>query len=177
MAQRLRLAGPASAPLHRRVDLGVRHAIEQGRLRPGDRLPSAADLAKDLKVARLTVLKAFRTLEREGLLSSEVGRGTFVAGGRNGADTSGGEKPDVERALRRLREGYAKGLQEMMRVARPANTIDLASGVPSADTVPDGLLEKLTRDAVAHDARRLYGYGGPAGLVDLRRAVSKWLAA
>jgi DNA-binding GntR family transcriptional regulator len=64
----LRLAGPAAAPLYQRVDRGVRDAIEAGTLKPGDRLPSVAELAKDLKVARLTVLKAFQALEREGLL-------------------------------------------------------------------------------------------------------------
>src|SRR5262245_24588920 len=109
MSTRLRLAGPATAPLWRRIDRAVRDAVEQGRLKPGDRLPSVADLAGDLKVARLTVLKAFRGLEKEGLLSTEVGRGTFVSGGVAGGAPRGASdaRPDVAAALRRLREGYA----------------------------------------------------------------------
>src|SRR5262245_47646960 len=102
MVTRLRLSGPPTAPLYQRIDRGVRDAIEQGQLRPGDRLPSVAELAKSLKVARLTVVKAFQALEKEGLLSSEVGRGTFVAGGpaRDGAAPADGRdgKPDVARA-------------------------------------------------------------------------------
>src|SRR5262245_4304787 len=199
MGIRLRLAGPPSAPLYQRIHRGVRDAIESGTLRPGDRLPSVADLAKEWKVARLTVLKAFQGLERDGLLSSEVGRGTFVTGGpssggseRNGGgrpatrgghvvpvvDTSTADgRPDVARALRRLREGYARGLAEMMRVARPPGTIDLQGGVPSPDSIPDAMLEKLLARAVAKDPKRLYVYGGPAGLPDLREAVSRRLAA
>lgn len=178
VAIHLRLAGPAAAPLYQRVDRGVRDAIEAGTLKPGDRLPSVAELAKDLKVARLTVLKAFQALEREGLLSTEVGRGTFVAGGaRRGPVAAVPEaRPNVSRALRALREGYARGLQEMMRVARPPGTLELGGGVPSLDSVPDGTLERLTRDALARDPRRLYAYPGPAGLPELRDAVARTLA-
>jgi len=201
MSRRLKLAGPVSAPLYQRIHRGVREAIEAGTLRPGDRLPSVADLAKEWKVARLTVLKAFQGLERDGLLTSEVGRGTFVTGGpssiRSGratasrgsagaaataASAAGEPKPDVARALRRLREGYAKGLAEMMRVARPPGTIDLSGGVPSPDSVPDGMLERLLSRALAEvgdgvdGVRRLYGYGGPAGHLALRRTVAQRLA-
>lgn len=182
MTVRLRLAGPASAPLYQRIEHGVRDAVEAGQLRPGDRLPSVADLARELGVARLTVLKAFRGLEREGLLASHVGRGTFVAGGA--APESGAEAaPDDggaaahARALRRLREGYARDLDSLLRVPRPPGTIDLTGGVPSPASVPDGLLARLLASATAQDPQRLYGYGGPAGLLDLRTAIAARLAA
>lgn len=184
MPFRLRPAGPASAPLYQRIERGVRDAIEAGRLRPGDRLPSVADLARDLKVARLTVLKAFHGLEREGLVTSHVGRGTFVAGGaapEAGGDADADAAPPAPnpsaRALRRVREGYARDLDSLLRVPRPPGTIDLSGGVPSPESVPDGLLARLLAAATAKDPQRLYGYGGPAGLLDLRAAIAARLAA
>ena len=185
MSLRLRLAGPASLPLYQRIERGVRDAVAAGQLRPGARLPSVADPARDPPVARLTVLKAFRALEREGLLSSHVGRGTFVAGGsapESGADAAPEDgaapaAPPSARALRRVREGYARDLDSLLRVPRPPGTIDLSGGVPSPASVPDGLLPRLLAAATEKDPQRLYGYGGPAGLLDLRTAIAARLRA
>jgi DNA-binding transcriptional MocR family regulator len=165
-------------PLYRQAEALVRDAIATGKLRPGDRLPSVADLATHLKVGKLTVLKAFRTLEREGLVRSHVGRGTFVADGSPPSAPRPSEaRPDVARAIRRMREGYARGLRELMGVERRPGTIDLTGGVPSPDTIPDGLLERLSRDVVRLHGRRLYGYGEPQGLPELREVVAATLAS
>jgi DNA-binding transcriptional MocR family regulator len=189
MPARLRLPPADGRPLWARLDAALRSAIEQGRWKPGDRLPSVADLAKHLGVSRLTVLKVFRALEKEGLLASHVGRGTFVTGGASQAGASGARspspappapspepKPEVARALRRLREGWARGLRDLMSVERRPGTIDLSGGVPSPDTVPEGMLEKLARKVVRNDPRRLYAYPGPAGLRELREAIAKALS-
>lgn len=71
-------------PLHRQIVDQVRHQIATGRLRPGDRLPPVRDMAKQLAVNVNTVAKAYAELEREGVLSTAVGRGTFVAGEATG---------------------------------------------------------------------------------------------
>jgi len=58
----------------------VRSAIADGRLKPGDRLPSAVDLAREFEVSRNAVLEALRVLERSGLVSLRRGSrgGAFV---------------------------------------------------------------------------------------------------
>ncbi|WP_157744474.1 aminotransferase-like domain-containing protein [Micromonospora viridifaciens] len=53
--------------------------IAAGRLRPGDRLPPQRELARRLGVAIATVGRAYHVAARRGLLTGEVGRGTFVA--------------------------------------------------------------------------------------------------
>ncbi|HEV2765961.1 MAG TPA: PLP-dependent aminotransferase family protein [Pyrinomonadaceae bacterium] len=53
--------------------------IERGRLKPGARLPTHRELADKLGVAIGTVTRAYALAQRRGLLSGEVGRGTFVA--------------------------------------------------------------------------------------------------
>jgi GntR family transcriptional regulator/MocR family aminotransferase len=66
-------------PLHRRLYSSVKHAILDGRLRPGARLPSTRIIASDLRISRTTVLNAFDQLAAEGYLEGKVGSGTRVA--------------------------------------------------------------------------------------------------
>jgi 2-aminoadipate transaminase len=174
------LGGPTKAPLWKRVEASVRAAIERGDLRPGDRLPSAAAAAKALRVGKLTVVKAFRGLEAEGLLAGHVGKGTFVRDGKPAEDDGPrrGAAPADEaaaKALRRVREGYAARLRDLLRLERKPGTIDLAGGVPSPDSVPEDLLGRLAKQVLASDPRRLYGYGGEAGLPELRKAIAEGL--
>jgi DNA-binding transcriptional regulator YhcF (GntR family) len=56
----------------------VRHALRLGLLRPGDRLPTAREVVEKLAINPNTVLKAYRELERDGLVVGRPGQGTFV---------------------------------------------------------------------------------------------------
>jgi len=66
-------------PIYRQIVRQVTDGIAGGRLRAGDRLPSHRELAVDLVIAPLTVKKAYDELERQGLIDTHQGRGTFVA--------------------------------------------------------------------------------------------------
>src|SRR5262245_36802696 len=66
-------------PLHRQLYDGYRDAILDGRLRPGQRLPSTRMLARDLQVSRIPVVTAFEQLAAEGYVESRVGAGSFVS--------------------------------------------------------------------------------------------------
>lgn len=57
----------------------LRDAIAHGRYQPGDRIPSANDLAQQYEVSPVTVQAAFKELKNEGLLEGRQGAGTFVA--------------------------------------------------------------------------------------------------
>src|SRR5580704_13725890 len=67
-------------PIHRQLYDGYRQAILDGRLRPGQRLPSTRTLAQELQVSRIPVVTAFAQLVAEGYVESRVGAGTFVSG-------------------------------------------------------------------------------------------------
>ena len=56
----------------------VRQALRLGLLRPGDQLPTAREVVERLAINPNTVLKAYRELERDGLVSPRPGLGTFV---------------------------------------------------------------------------------------------------
>jgi GntR family transcriptional regulator / MocR family aminotransferase len=69
----------SSEPLYRQVATSVRRAIDDGRLRPGQRVPSVRVLAAQLGVGRLTIATAYEQLAAEGYLVSRMGFGTIVA--------------------------------------------------------------------------------------------------
>ena len=56
----------------------VRQALRLGLLRPGDQLPTAREVVAKLAINPNTVLKAYRELERDGLVAPRPGLGTFV---------------------------------------------------------------------------------------------------
>src|SRR5581483_994190 len=57
----------------------VKDALRLGTLDVGDQLPTVREVVADLAVNPNTVAKAYRELEREGLVVARQGRGTFVA--------------------------------------------------------------------------------------------------
>ena len=56
----------------------VRQALRMGMLDVGDQLPKVRDVVASLAINPNTVLKAYRDLEREGLVEARAGHGTFV---------------------------------------------------------------------------------------------------
>ena len=91
--------------LHEQVAAEIRRAIADGEAVPGERLPSAFDLAAVLKVNRNTVLRALRQLRDEGLLEVRRGRGVTVV-----ATPEQGELHERARELVELarRSGYRR---------------------------------------------------------------------
>ena len=75
LALRPREPGAAAA---RWLVLAVRDEILEGRLRPGARLPSTRDLARQYDLSRGTVVSAFDQLRAEGYIAGATGAGTFV---------------------------------------------------------------------------------------------------
>jgi GntR family transcriptional regulator len=66
----------------------VHQALRLGLLEPGDQLPTAQQVVAALLINPNTVLKAYRDLEREGLVQPRPGLGTFVVGRLPGTDPS-----------------------------------------------------------------------------------------
>ncbi|HTD33269.1 MAG TPA: GntR family transcriptional regulator [Candidatus Elarobacter sp.] len=71
------------APLYQQLTEQIKRAIAIGALTPGERLPTVKGLALDLKLNPNTVARVYRDLEREGVIATAPGRGSFVS--QNGA--------------------------------------------------------------------------------------------
>ena len=89
----------------------VRRALRLGLLSEGDQLPTVKDVVASLAINPNTVLKAYRELERDGLVAPRPGVGTFVT--RTLADDSLAAHEPLRRELTRwLSKARLAGLDE-----------------------------------------------------------------
>lgn len=71
---------PASGvPIYLQIENQVKHYVAAGALKPGDALPSVRKVAADMRVNPNTVARAYQNLERDGILRTVPGGGTYVA--------------------------------------------------------------------------------------------------
>jgi GntR family transcriptional regulator len=71
----------SGVPVYLQLEAQVKQAVAAGALRPADALPSVRKLAGELRINPNTVARAYQNLERDGVIRSVPGGGTFVADG------------------------------------------------------------------------------------------------
>ena len=77
----LHLNPSSGVPVYLQLEAQVKQAVAAGALRTGDALPSVRKLAAELRINPNTVARAYQNLERESVIRSVPGGGTFVADG------------------------------------------------------------------------------------------------
>lgn len=75
----LKVDAGSGVPLYLQITESIQQAVDTGYLGPGEQLPSVRELAVDLIISPNTVARAYRELEREGLIVTRQGRGTFIS--------------------------------------------------------------------------------------------------
>ena len=75
---RFRVDSRSVVPPYLQIVQQVRQALRMGLLEAGDKLPAVREVVAATAVNPNTVLKAYRDLEREGLIEARPGHGTFV---------------------------------------------------------------------------------------------------
>jgi len=78
MAARFALNADDPLPLYAHLERAIKLAVITGKLAIGDQLPTVRQLAVDLKINSNTVAKVYAELERQGLLATRRGVGTFI---------------------------------------------------------------------------------------------------
>jgi GntR family transcriptional regulator/MocR family aminotransferase len=162
-------------PLHRQLYDGYREAILDGRLRPGQRLPSTRTLARELQVSRIPVVTAFEQLVAEGYVESRVGAGSFVSAalpdqpparpGRNPARTA--RRPGPRRVPP---SPLASASAPWHKLSGPFRV-----SLPVLDEFPSELWAGLVARHVRKLSQRQMMYGDPMGLDALREALADHL--
>jgi GntR family transcriptional regulator len=73
-----RVDGRSVVPPYLQIVQQVRQALQMGVLDVGDKLPAVREVVAATAINPNTVLKAYRDLERDGLIEARAGHGTFV---------------------------------------------------------------------------------------------------
>ena len=98
-------------PVYLQLVHQVKRAVALGEIREGDQLPTVNEVVHGLLVSPNTVLKAYRELDREGVVWSRHGVGTFV-------------RKTVSKNERRSAEALRRHLTRWLREARSAGLDD-----------------------------------------------------
>ncbi|RPF32684.1 PLP-dependent aminotransferase family protein [Streptomyces sp. TLI_185] len=144
----------------------LREAVRSGRLAPGTRLPPYRSLAADLGVARNTVADAYAELVAEGWLTARQGSGTRVA-----------ERAEpLRHAARTPRNAPARARGSMAPPRARGPRHDLRQGTPDASAFPRAAWLASYRRALQQAPNEVFGPGDPAGRIELREALTEYLA-
>lgn len=71
----------SGVPIYLQIEMQVKNAVAAGALRQGDTLPSVRKLAAQLRINPNTAARSYQNLERDGVIRTVAGAGTYVADG------------------------------------------------------------------------------------------------
>jgi GntR family transcriptional regulator / MocR family aminotransferase len=167
-------------PMYDQLSEWFRRAIVDGRLRPGQRVPSTRSLAKELKISRVPVLSAYEQLYAEGYLETFVGAGTCVARSIPGAavKSNGAAERQVSSGART--SAPRKIAQRVAGMRAPAQTWAnnqgaFRVGLPAIDHFPITAWSKLIHQHSRKPPVEHLVYGDPMGYLPLREAIAEYL--
>ena len=172
-------------PQQRRLYEAAKAAIHQQQLGAGNKLPSSRDLARDLGIARNTVIAAFEQLAAEGYVTSALGSGTYVADLQAHSASMRGvgsaQQSNQTAALATSKGGASaplsrRGEELTAFAAGPRYEIQpFAPGDADFSSFPFKLWQRL-QNRIWREARAdLLDYGQSGGYLPLRQAITEYL--
>lgn len=90
----------SGTPIYVQITEQIRRQLAEGKLKPGDQLPTVREMAADLRVNYNTIARAYRLLDEAGLISTQQGRGTYIWS----EETQFEPRTDLEELTRRFFE-------------------------------------------------------------------------
>lgn len=150
-------------PRYQALAAAIEAAVQAGELPPGAKLPPQRNLAWKLGVTVGTVSRGYMLAEQKGLLSGEVGRGTFVKTGANGNFSN-----DSSHAI-------SLDGAEIPRLATPG-VIELSRNEPTLPDYDEILRRSLQKLSQRRGLQNLLGYSQTLGDPAHRAAAAQWIA-
>lgn len=162
-------------PVYMQIFEQVRRQILAGELMPGFRLPPERKLAESLGVNRSTVMSAYRELKAEGLIGSQVGKGTVVLSYLQ-EDLNSRDGNMQEPVWNQMFSQYANGfdsfiVKDLLTLASRKDVISFATGIASPDTGPIQALVGIEHEVVEKKNYRALLHTPTEGFSSLREAV------
>ncbi len=74
----MKISQSSGVPIYQQIADQFKEEILAGKYKDGEYLPSIRGLAKDLKISVITTMKAYESLEAEGLVTAMQGKGYYV---------------------------------------------------------------------------------------------------
>ena len=179
--QAFTLGDASSAPRGVQLYQALFEAIADGRLAPGGRLPSARQMATELRLSRGAVDEALARLQDEGLLLRRVGDGSYVASplpARVLTPTATAAPPEPNAAARQALQHMAPLMKQSRRFEFAREFFSPPVLHPRAWPVQDFPLATWRRamnDALGEELRDHLGYGPSTGVPALRQAIARHL--
>lgn len=112
----------SGVPIYDQIYSQIKAQIIGDALRQDEALPSIRSLAKDLRISVITTKRAYEELEREGLIVTQTGRGSFVAqvsGARLREEQLRAVEAHLAQAVRAAKQGGVTA-EEFMEIAQTA---------------------------------------------------------
>ncbi|MDP2781880.1 PLP-dependent aminotransferase family protein [Devosia sp.] len=170
-----RLDPAAPASLARQLYLVLREAMADGRIRPGQRLPSSRLAAQEWVLSRGTIAEAYDILIAEGYAIARHGSGTYVLTDTPAERLETGPRPIVgESSARRTISRSVTGMLSRGPSLEPQKLLPFVTGRMAHDERTASLLNRL---AGRHMNYAFEGYGDIQGEPDLRAAIVAHVAA
>src|SRR5271170_529789 len=155
------LQSKSETPLYRQLFEQIAAQIHSGKLARGERLAPTRELAGQLGLNRTTVSAAYELLESEGLISGQVGRGSFV----KGTDTNRDARVNWGELLDRGDLGLSSQTTPAAR-----DVISFVMSRPSRELFPLGDFRASCEAVLTrHDLADILQLGSPSGYEPLRR--------
>ena len=128
----------SGVPAYLQLAQQVKQALRLGMLNVDDQLPTVREVVEQVIINPNTVLKAYRELEREGLVVSRPGQGTFIV--RTLGATSPASLAALRRSLTRwLHDAHTAGLDDESVLALFTATFrDATASAADAETESEG---------------------------------------
>jgi GntR family transcriptional regulator / MocR family aminotransferase len=183
----LTLQPSGTRPLYEQISETLQREIADGTLPAGTRLPSSRQLARDLRVSRITVVTAYAELEAAGAIEARAGSGTYVlppwmppqTGGRIGetaAFPSASALPPWQRDLvHPVNAEREATLAHVLRGPLTPDTIGFAWGAGDPRLIPMTEFRRALADVLDRDGPSALGPEGGAGYPPLRHWLADYL--
>ncbi len=164
----------APEPLSLQLARLLAREILEGRIAPGEGVPSSRNLAERLGLSRHVAMSALRELELEGWVQSRPGSGTYVADPPPASlPRAWGQAPERPSMPEATPFELSNGLEPVSTLA--ASALDLSEDVPDARLAPKEALGRGYRRALQRHGNELLGRGESRGNRLLREELARYL--
>ncbi|MFJ2684284.1 PLP-dependent aminotransferase family protein [Pseudomonas sp. NPDC087342] len=154
-------SGKESTPIYRQIYLRFRTSIADGRLKPGDRVPSIRALASELNLARGTIETAYQLLINEGYLVGRGAAGTIVS--------------PLIKSVPKPSEASPSSVPQYALVHSGEPPQPFQMGLPALDAFPRKLWNRIASNELRHSFLDGLIYPDARGHLSLRSAVAGYL--